>query len=125
MAEAIAAIGLAASIITFVDVSAKVLARLREFHSTAHETPRVFEDITTQLPLIVDIMTRIEKGREGGPLTTDAQHALSHVVEGCLRQVTLLERLIEQMLPASTYSTLRRARKAIASISKERDVSAI
>jgi hypothetical protein len=45
MAEAIVAVGLAASIITFVDVSIKVLAHHSEFHSTAQETPEVFQDI--------------------------------------------------------------------------------
>jgi len=122
MAEAFAAVGLAASIVTFVDVSTKVLARLSEFHSTANEAPGVFRDITTQLPLIVDIMTRIEKGCEDGSLTTDAQKALLQVVKGCLRQITMLNGLIEEMLPVSTDSTLRRARKAIASIRKEKEV---
>ncbi|KAH0534126.1 hypothetical protein FGG08_007284, partial [Glutinoglossum americanum] len=125
MAGAIAAINLATSIVKFVDISAKALARLREFHSTAQETPRVFQDITTQLPLIIDIMTRIEKCREGGSLTTDAQHALSNVVEGCLRQVIMLDRLIDKMLPTSTDSPLRRARKAIASVLKEKDIAVI
>jgi len=122
MVEAFAAVGLAASIVTFVDVSTKVLARLSEFHSTANEAPGVFRDITTQLPLIVDIMTRIEKGCEDGSLTTDTQKALLPVVKGCLRQITMLNGLIEEMLPVSTDSTLRRARKAIASIRKEKEV---
>jgi len=99
MAEAFAAVGLAASIVTFVDVSTKVLDRLREFYSTAEDTPGVFQDIMTQLPLIVDIMTRIEKGCEDGSLTRDSQQILLHVVKGCLRQITMLDGLIERYCP--------------------------
>src|SRR5436190_12800703 len=101
MAEAFAALGIAASIVTFVEVSGKVLARLREFRSAGREIPGVFQDITTQLPLITDILTQI-KEFDDGSLTRDAQHALLHVVEGCLRQATLLNELIEKILPAST-----------------------
>ncbi|KAH0538196.1 hypothetical protein FGG08_005212 [Glutinoglossum americanum] len=125
MAEAFAAVGLAASILTFVDLSSKVLDRLREFYSTAEDTPRVFQDITTQLPLIVDILTRVEKRCEDSPLTRDAQQTLLHVVKGCLRQITMLDGLIEKMLPNSTDSTPRRLRKVIASVLKERDVVGI
>ncbi|KAI9859671.1 MAG: hypothetical protein M1813_006602 [Trichoglossum hirsutum] len=122
MAEALVAVGLAASIVTFVDVSGKVLARLREFHSIAQTAPSVFQDITTQLPLIADIMTRIEKGCRDDSLTADTQRALSHVVEGCFRQVTLLGGLIERILPTLADSTFRRTWKAIASVRKEREI---
>ncbi|KAH0544047.1 hypothetical protein FGG08_001665, partial [Glutinoglossum americanum] len=125
MAEAIAVVGLAASIVTFVNVSTKVLARLREFHSIAQDAPGVFQDITTQLPIIIDILTGIEKGCGDGSLTTDAQRALLNVVEGCFRQISMLDGLIEKMLPALTDSTLRRTWKAIASVRKEKDVVVI
>ena len=89
MAEAIVAIGLAASILQLVDFSAKVLARLREFQSTVQT--RIFQDIIVQLPLIIDIMNRIQKICTDSSLLMDVQQTqLSGVVEGCLEQVTLL-----------------------------------
>ncbi|XTI89109.1 hypothetical protein V2W45_1343896 [Cenococcum geophilum] len=123
MAEAFTVIGLASSIVTFVDVSTKVLARLREFHSIAKETPRVFRHITTQLPLLIDIMRRIERGRAEGSFSADAQCALSRIVEGSLSQITMLDGLIKKILPTSTDSTLQRGWKAIASVRKEKDVA--
>src|SRR4051794_31627641 len=125
MAEAFAAVGLAASIVTFVGVSAKVLNRLREFYSMAEDMPGVFQDIMTQLPLIVDTMTRIEEGYEGGSLTGNTQQKLLHVVKGCLRQITMLDGLIEKMLRNPTDSRLQQARKAIVSVFKEKDVAVI
>ncbi|KAI9768627.1 MAG: hypothetical protein M1840_004824 [Geoglossum simile] len=103
MAEAFVAVGLAASIVTFVDVSAKVLHRLREFYSTDEGMPGVFQDITTQLRLIADTMTRIEEGcKDYYARWADRKDA-----------------------PSPTDSTLRRARKAIASVLKEKDVAGI
>ena len=61
MAEAFAAVGLAASIVTFVDVSSKVLARLRDFHLITQEAPGVFQDIKARLRLMIDIMAWIKK----------------------------------------------------------------
>ncbi len=125
MAEALAVVGLGASIVAFLDVGAKVLARLREFNSITKEASGVYQNISVQLPLIIDIMTRIEKGCKDGSLTPDAQRALSHTVEGSLRQITMLDGLIKKILPASTDSTLQRARKAIASVRKGKDVVVI
>lgn len=125
MAEAIAAAGLAASIVTFVDVSAKVLDRLHEFNSTAQEMPKAFRDIRKRLPLVRSVVKQINKGCEDGSLTENARHELSHIVQGCLEQITLLEELIEKMLPASTASTPRRFWKAITSVRKEKDISVI
>ena len=125
MAEAVAAIGLAASITTFVGVGVRVLARLREYRSTTQEIPKVLRDVTTQLPLMIDIMERIESGCADGSLPTGTQHALSKVVEGCLAQITLLDGLVEEMLPASTDSAWRRRHKAYKSIRKEKDVATI
>jgi hypothetical protein len=125
MAEAVAGIGLASSIVTFVEVSVTVLARIREFRSTTKEIPKVFQDITTQLPLMTDIMTRIENQIQNSSLTADSENALSNVVEGCRRQITMLDELIEKILPATTDSSFQRARKAVASIRKEKDIAAI
>ena len=125
MAEAITVIGLASSIISFVDVSTKVLARLREFHSTAKEMPGVFQHVTIQLPLLIDTMKRIERGCTEDSFSADAQYALSHVVKGSLSQITMLDGLIKKIIPASTDSKLQRVRKAIASVRKEKDVAVI
>ncbi|KAI9863316.1 MAG: hypothetical protein M1813_003758 [Trichoglossum hirsutum] len=124
MAEAFAAVGLAASIITFVDATNKILDRLREFHSTTQEIPECFQDIHGRLPLIIDVMTRI-KSRKDGSLTADTQEKLLRTVDGCNKQVALLNKLIEKMLPTLDDSQWRRTLKAIESIRRGKDVMAI
>ncbi|KAI9861251.1 MAG: hypothetical protein M1813_005424 [Trichoglossum hirsutum] len=125
MVEAFAAVGLAASIATFLDVSAKVLVRLHEFQSSTQEIPKVFQSIMKRLPLIRNIIDRIKRECEDDSLTENAQHELSHMVEGCLEQITMLEKLMKNILPAPTASTSRRLWKAIASVYKEKDIVTI
>jgi hypothetical protein len=124
MAEVVA-VGLAVSIITIVEVSAKVLARLYEYHSGSQRMPRAFQDIKTRLPVIRNIMEQIRKECEGGLLTAIAQNELSHLVENCLEQVTRLEELIEKIVPISTDSPQQRLRKMMTYIRKGKDVAAI
>ncbi|KAH0563134.1 hypothetical protein GP486_002303 [Trichoglossum hirsutum] len=125
MAEAIAVVGLTATVVTLLGASNKVLGHLYQFHSKFQEAPRTLRDTRTQLNLIVDIMEQIKNRCTDGSLTMDAKRALSPIVEDSLTQVTVLDGLIEKMLPTSTDSTLRRARKAIASSRKEKEVVAI
>ncbi|KAI9781791.1 MAG: hypothetical protein M1816_002181 [Peltula sp. TS41687] len=122
MAEAIAVVGLAASVVTFVDASAKVLARINEFRSAVEEVPSFVQDIAVQLPLLVDIMNGIRNSCKEGSVETDK---LSRVVESCLRKIKQLDPLIEEMLVCPTDSKRRRAWKAIASFRKERDIEKI
>jgi hypothetical protein len=125
MAEVVAAIGLAASIVTLVEAGTKVIARLHEFRSAATGMPGAFRDITIQLPLIMDIVSQIGKGCEDGSLAVEAQPKLSLVVGGCCKQIEALDVLIVKMLPASTDSSFRRARKALVSLRREKEVAKI
>jgi N-terminal domain on NACHT_NTPase and P-loop NTPases len=118
-------VGFGASVIMFLDISNKVLARLLEFHSTTKEVPEFFTHAARQLPLIIDDMKRIERDCEDGLLSADSQNALRHALNGCLKQITMLDKLIQEILPTPTNSKLIRAKKAIASVCKEKVVIAI
>jgi N-terminal domain on NACHT_NTPase and P-loop NTPases len=100
MAEAVAVIGLAASITTLADVCTKVLARLSEFQPAAGGAHGAFRDIAIQLPLIVGIVSQIGKGCGDGSLVVDVQQKLIPVVEGCRRHVDALDGPVEKVLPA-------------------------
>jgi hypothetical protein len=54
MAEALAALGLAATIIQVVDYGTKVIVQLNDFRSSIVEAPKAFRDILVQLPLILE-----------------------------------------------------------------------
>jgi nucleoside phosphorylase len=118
----IALAGVDASIVTFLDISNKILARLPESHSTTKELPAFFTHVAVQLPLIIDVMKRVKRDCGDGSLSADA---LLHIVNDCLEQITTLDKLIQKILPTSTDSRLLRVMKTIASIGKEKIVMAI
>ncbi|KAI9775123.1 MAG: hypothetical protein M1839_001434 [Geoglossum umbratile] len=124
MAEALAVVGLASSILTFVTAGTALIARLRD---SAEELSgyAVFKEIAAQLPLMIEIVQRIDQERSDGSIDTDAQQSLMRVVYGCERQIYLLGRLMEELLPTSSDSRMMRARKAFGSIYKEKKVMEI
>ncbi|KAH0553453.1 hypothetical protein GP486_006477 [Trichoglossum hirsutum] len=119
MAEAFAAVGLAASIVTFVDAANKVLDRLRDFHPTAQEIPECFQDIHVRLPLIVDVVTQIKNAE------MTLLRRIHGTMDGCNKQIALLNKLVGKMLPIPDDSQWRRSLKAIESIRRGKDVTAI
>jgi len=53
MAEAAAVIGLVFSVASLVDLSAKVVSRLRDFASKTSDIPESFRFLSTQLPFYI------------------------------------------------------------------------
>jgi hypothetical protein len=139
----LAAVGLASSIVTFVEVSSKVLHRLHEYHSTARDAPGHFRETAEHLEVVVDILQRTKRecdnhaaaaaalsaGGSGGggngslPAPADAAR-LASFVDGCRAHVATLGSLIDKLLPDAGDSAYRRTRKALASVWREKDVLA-
>lgn len=125
MAEALAIVGLVSSIVQFVDFSSKIVHRLNEFHSSLDEVPKSFRDIKIELPLLVDTLERTKKQTEDGCFSKNTQEAIWGVVQGCLLQVERLNDVLEETLPTKGDSSWRRGKKALLSISQEKNVQQI
>ena len=76
MAEAVAAIGLAANIIQLIVWGRKIVKRLDEFQKQVDRVPKVFRDIKTQLPLLLSTLGETQKQAEKGLLDEDTKKAL-------------------------------------------------
>jgi hypothetical protein len=131
MAE-LAAVGLASSIMTFLDVSVQVVHRLGEYHTTAKDAPGVFHQIETELLLINDIVQRTKnecdaviaatrckrampsstsaeaKPNNSSLVSAEAAAHLSAVVASCHKRVEQLEALLAKVLPLPSNSRLHR-----------------
>ena len=112
MAEAIAAISLVANIVQFIDYGSKVATRLNEFHTRVNEVPKVFRDIRIELPLLLDTLEKTKEQAELGNIAVGTQKALLPVVDGCCRQVELLDEILDKVLISSGDSSWQRSRKA-------------
>ena len=127
MAEAVAAVSLGASVITFVDLASNILDRLKDFHGSK-DVPKAFEDIFDRLPLLLEKVEEIKKTCDEGRIQPAKAHALTRTVDGCKRQVLALNSIISKCLPvkdntsAKKESRMRLALKAFRSLYKEKDV---
>ncbi|KAG8161939.1 hypothetical protein KVR01_007704 [Diaporthe batatas] len=122
MAEALAAVGLASSIVAFVDFAQKVVSRLNEFSNDLRDGTNALFTIQTQLPVIIDGLRRIKERADSGRLDDGAKAALQPIVSACQAQVQLLNGILDSILPAADASKWERRRKAIQSLTADGQV---
>jgi hypothetical protein len=119
MAEAAAIIGLVASIASLIELSAKVVSRLREFASKTSEIPESFRSLSTQLPLLTATLERIQTQAQARRLPDDVTKALRAVVDSTLTQASVVQARLFDILPPDDAPKLKRALKGLKSLAKE------
>lgn len=125
MAEAIAALGVAATLLQLFDFSTKVLTRLNEFQSSLREVPKSFRQISNTLPLLCDTLAQIQAAMERDSFGDRTKEALLSAVKGCQEQVGELDTILAKSLPNSDDSRLKRGMKAISSVGHDGKVERI
>lgn len=78
--EFIGLVGLASSIVTFLDISAKILAVIRECKAAA--TSNRFHDIEVQLPLLCETLKSLEDDMQLKNIDSAIATALQNATEG-------------------------------------------
>ena len=119
MAEAAAAVGLVASIVSLVDLSIKVATRLHDFTSKSSDVPETFRSLANRLPLLTATLQRIQSQAEAGHLPEDLTRALNAVVDHTFEQIATVQTSLSKILPSDGASKLERAVKALKSLAKE------
>ncbi|KAL8691015.1 MAG: hypothetical protein Q9218_003669 [Villophora microphyllina] len=108
MAEALAAVGISASILQIVSVTAKLTQRINEFSSTAEEMPKALRSIHTQLPFLLKTCENLDTGNES--------EEVSAIIKECHREIEDLYKTVNKILPGPGDPKLNRAMKALKSI---------
>ncbi|KAL9023048.1 MAG: hypothetical protein Q9196_007413 [Gyalolechia fulgens] len=116
MAEGVAAIGLVASIATLVELSAKVVSRLRDFTSRSSDIPESFRSLSARLPLLTTTLQRIQSQAS---LSANTAEDLKAVVDNTAEQISIVQVYLSKILPSDDASKLERALKALKSLAKE------
>ena len=119
MAEAVAVIGLVASIASLVELSAKILSRLYDFRSKSSEIPESFRSLSTRLPLLTVTLQLIQAQAEDGRFPDNVTKALKAVIDDTSRQISDIQISLSKVLPSDSASKLERALKALKSLAKE------
>ena len=122
MAEALAVVGLVASIVQLVDFSGRLVDRLKEFQSATQDLPKAFQDISIQLPLLVNTLRRTQSQATAGHVSSETAGVLKPVVEGCLSRIRSLEEILAKALPTQESSAWERSFKALSSLRYDKAV---
>ena len=119
MAEAVAIVGLVASIASLIELSAKVLSRLHDFTSKSSEVPESFRSLSTRLPLLTATLQHIQSQAEDSRFPDSVTKALKAVIDDTSRQISDIQISLSKVLPLDGASKLERALKALKSLAKE------
>jgi hypothetical protein len=125
MAEALAVVGVVASIVQLVDFGAKVLHRLNDFQSSREEIPKVFQHVKAELPILLETLDQTKVAVENGSIKEETKKAILLVIEGCQMQITVLDNLISTALPQQGDSWRTKTGKAILSLRQDSKVNKI
>jgi hypothetical protein len=125
MAEALAVIGLVSAIVQFVDFGTKVVNRLYGLKEEVANGPKVFQDVRTRLPLMLDLVKKIRVQIDCGQIDRASQDVMLPVIQSCLTQVKLLDDLFIKALPKLNDSSWTRGKKALVSVIRESEVEKI
>lgn len=119
MAEAIAIVGLVASIASLIELSGTVVSRVQDFTSSISDIPESLRSLSIRLPLLTVTLNCIQTQAEAGHLPSDVTKALKAVVDNTSEQVLALQNCLSKILPPDSASKLERALKALRSLAKD------
>jgi hypothetical protein len=119
MAEAIALIGFVSSVITLVQFTEELVGRVTDFQSAVKETPKAFQQVKTELPVLKAILQKTKDAIDRGDIRETAAADLTPVVKGCEAEIKSLNDILDKVLPKKDASQAERAKKAVFSIFKD------
>lgn len=103
MAEAMAAAGLASSIVAFIDASVKLASVCKEFHSNYGELPKELakcQKLTDEFYLWISDLQRSLSVQDPLIQPTEADSALQNVIVKCVDECKAFQELLSGLLPA-------------------------
>ena len=119
-AELVAVLGITSSVLQIADACSKILDRIQAFQQNL-----AFHDLVVQLPLLINVVKGLDTQKYRELLDDSTKHALSRVLEGCLRQLRRLETLIQSISPHEAASKFEKTWKGIRSFGKDTKIREI
>ena len=117
--DPLSAIGVASSIVQFIDFGLKVAKRLKEYNSASIDVPKSLRHISAQLPLLLNALDRIKTSIEVERIDLDTRCILKGVVSGCQQQVEKIDKIIDKVLHVPGDSLVTRVQKVFVSLKND------
>lgn len=106
--DPLSAIGLASSIVQFIDFGLKVAKRLDELNNiNPGDVPKSLQSISSQLPLLLNALSRIKTDAQLKNLDFDTKCILRGMISGCKAQIVEVEGMIDDIshAPGDNFKT--------------------
>ena len=123
--DPVSALGVAAAIAQFVDLSTKIVKRLNDYSSTASEVPKSLQHISIQLPLLVNALDRLKTDAQVERFDIDTRCILKGAIGGCKQQVEKLDAVMDKVLNVPGDSRNVKIQKALVSLRNDTKVPEI
>ncbi|KAL8724068.1 MAG: hypothetical protein Q9166_008153 [cf. Caloplaca sp. 2 TL-2023] len=121
MAEAIATVGLVASVIQITDFSRKFLKRLKQYEK-ANSLPPSFQAISLHLPFIIDGLQSVEAQEKQYENASEISPKVQPVLEACRKEIDNLNRIFDLVTLPPASSSWNRKTQALRSLRYESNV---
>lgn len=122
MAEALAVVGLVASITQLIDYGGKVIKRLDEFDDKLKGLPGAFTTIHEQLPLLLNIVDHFHAQASRGDLPPETERLLLPVLGSLRKEIEDFDTTLLKVLPSPKPSQREKISKAIKSVGAEKKI---
>lgn len=109
--DPLSAVGVASSVVQFIDFGFKVATRLKEYNSTSTDVPKSLRHIAAQLPLLLNALDRVKTSAEVERVDLVTRCILKGVVSGCKQQVEKIDKIIDKVLHVPGDSLVTRVQK--------------
>jgi ankyrin repeat protein len=106
--DPLSAIGLASSIVQFIDFGLRVAKRLDELNTVnPGDVPKSLQAISSQLPLLLNALNRIKTDAQLKNLDFDTKCILRGMISGCRAQIVEVESMIDNIshAPGDNFKT--------------------
>ena len=124
MAEALATIGVVATIVQLVHFGRRVLRRLEDCHSNFGAVPKTFQHVHTELPVLLDTLQQTLTLISDDSVSDRTRAALQPAIDGFRAQVEALDAMMKATTPSLGDSRTTRTKKAILCLRKDAKVQA-
>ena len=116
MAETFAIIGVVQAAISLVSYGAKIVKRMDEFNHNVKGLPESFAKIRTKLPVLLDIVEKLQSPASHSKLDENTEPLLRPVLDGLRREIESFDETLLEVLPSPHASNREKITKAIRSV---------
>lgn len=117
--DPLSAIGVASSVVQFIDFGFKVATRLKEYNSASTDVPKSLRHISAQLPLLLNALDRVKTSIEVERVDLDTRCILKGVVSGCKQQVEKIDKIMDKVLHVPGDSLVTRVQKVFVGLKND------